>query len=289
MLYDYSVPTPPFLYNEITANVGTMINRGLEMSAEGDAFKSKDFRWNLSGELNFTNTMVKKLSGTYDGYPLTANKIPLGYALGRGLSTAAITLLKPGYSPYVFYLPHYTGVDADGNQEFDGKTLKQNKHPKKYYIDPSEKFDYGLTNTFEYKNWSFSFFLRGVYGQKAFNNTLLDYESIKRLPGNNITKSALTNGIKDQPTVSDLWLENASYLRLDNASLGYSFKNIKGIHTFHIYVAANNIFVITKYRGIDPEIPVSDSDQSYIDANYDGNGYYPKTRSFIIGANVSFK
>lgn len=289
MLFDYSVPTPPFIFNEITANIGSLRNRGLEMSAEGDAVKGDNFTWNLSGELNIPNTEVTKLSGTYDGYALTTNKVPLGYAAGRGLSTAAITLLKKGYSPYVFYLPHYTGVDANGNQEFDGKTLKQDKNPKKYYIDPSEKFDYGLTNTFEYKGWSLSFFLRGVYGQKAFNNTLLDFETITRLPGNNIIQGALTNGIKDKPTVSDLWLENASYLRLENATLGYTFKKIKGIQALHVYLSANNVFVITKYKGIDPEISVADNDQAYIDTDYEGAGYYPKTRSFLIGASVSFK
>jgi iron complex outermembrane receptor protein len=89
--------------------------------------------------------------------------------------------------------------------------------------------------------------------------------------------------------ISDKALENASYLRLDNISLAYTFSRIKKIQSFKIYVAANNLFVITKYRGLDPEIQTADSDEnSYIDVSFGSNGYYPKTRSFSLGVNVVF-
>lgn len=146
-----------------------------------------------------------------------------------------------------------------------------------------------MGSTLTYGNWSLNFFLRGVYGQKIFNNTLLDVEFIKRLPGNNVTKEALTNGIKDAAVASDHWLENASYLRLDNVSLSYSFKQVKGIGSIDLYVTANNVFVITPYRGLDPEIRNADTNEAYIDANYGSDGYYPRTRSVVFGVNVSFK
>src|SRR6185312_3035937 len=105
------------------------------------------------------------------------------------------------------------------------------------------------------------------------------------LPGNNVTKEALTNGIKDAPVASDLWLEGASFLRLDNASLSYSFKNLSFASNLRVFIAGNNLFVITKYRGLDPEVKTENSSGSnilfgnnlngsnnsaYIDANYGG-------------------
>jgi iron complex outermembrane receptor protein len=191
-------------------------------------------------------------------------------------------------------LPHYTGINAQGVEQFDGKTLAEytGNIPPSHYVDPSAKFNYGFTNNFSYKNWSLGFFFRGVYGNKVFNNTLLDYETVSRLPSTNTTRAALTNGVTSAPTASDRWLEGASFLRLDNASLGYTFNHIKGLNSLRLYVAANNVFVITKYRGLDPEVdvaPNNNPNQNYIDADYGGYAYYPKARTFTFGASVSFK
>ncbi|MBS1526994.1 MAG: SusC/RagA family TonB-linked outer membrane protein, partial [Bacteroidetes bacterium] len=258
LLFTYGVPTPPFFSNQMLANVGSMTNKGIEIALTAQIVNKDKFRWSASGQLSTVNTKINSLNGTlfYGGktYALVSSQIPVGYAQGRGLSSNPITFLKPGYSPYVFYLPHYTGTDAQGNQTFDGQTLAQNPTPAGHYIDPAPKFNYGLTNNLDYGNWSLNFALRGVYGQKVFNNTLLDVETVTRLPGNNVTKEALTNGIKDAPVASDLWLEGASFLRLDNATLSYSFKNVSFANTLRVFVSGNNLFVITKYRGLDPEI-----------------------------------
>ena len=289
LLYNYSVPTPPNVYATTLANVGSLTNKGLEIALTAHILTGDGLTWTANGNIAFNKTKITSLSGVYAGNKISTDEIPVGYAQGRGLSADPITYLRPGYAPNLFYLTHYTGNDANGNQLFDGQTLAQNPTPKKYYIDPSNKFDYGLSNSFNYKNWNLSFFFRGKYGQKIFNNTLLNFETVTRLPGTNTTKAALTNGTKDAPVSSDRWLEGASFLRLDNASLGYDFKNVKGFSTIRIYVAANNLFVITKYRGLDPEITVAESSQAYIDANYNGYGYYPKTRTFTFGTNISFK
>ncbi|MBB6128658.1 SusC/RagA family TonB-linked outer membrane protein [Mucilaginibacter lappiensis] len=289
LLYNYSVPTPPFVYNSILANVGSLTNKGLEIAITGKILTGDGLNWTANGNIAFNKTRIKSLSGTYNGNVISTDEIPVGYAQGRGLSADPITYLRPGYAPNLFYLPHFTGNDANGNQTFDGQTIAQNGSPKRYYIDPSPKFNYGLSNSFNYKNWSLNFFIRGVYGQKLFNNSLLNVETVTRLPSNNTTKEALTNGTKDGPVSSDRWLQGASFLRLDNASLGYDFKNVKGFSTLRVYVAANNLFVITKYKGLDPEVTVAESNQAYIDANYGGYGYYPKTRTFTLGTNISFK
>ncbi len=294
LLFDYTVPTPPFFINTILANVGTLSNKGEEFSLTADIIQHKKFTWTVDAQLTFIKTRIDNLSGTYNGYNVSTDDIEAGFVSGRGLDDYPITYLKVGYVPYVFYLPHFAGVDEHGHTllaDSSGKGVGANSDDVvRNYIDPSPKFSYGLTNTFSYSNWSLDFFVRGVSGQKIFNNTLLNIESIHRLPGNNVTEQTLTNGIKDNKVVvSDRSLENASYIRLDNLSLAYTFQHIKKIENLKIYVAANNLFIITKYRGLDPEIQTEDEDyDSYIDVSYGGAGYYPKTHSFSFGVNVSF-
>jgi iron complex outermembrane receptor protein len=322
LLSYYTIPEPPAVYNTVLANVGSLTNKGFELALTGQIIKGDGLNWNANGQISFIKTTIDNLSGSYqigsNTYPLNASQIPEGYAQGRGLSSNPITFLKPGYSPYVFFLPHYTGVNAAGHQTFDGVSVDPsdpggNASPPGHYIDPAPKFTYGLTNNFDYKNWTLSFALRGVYGQKVFNNTLLDVATVTRLPGNNVTREALTNGIKDAPVASDLWLESASFLRMDNASLGYSFKNISFASNLRVYIAANNLFVITKYKGLDPEVKTENpkissnyatvnpqgllfgnnvsgaGNLAYIDANYGGRAYYPRVRTFTVGLNVTLK
>ncbi|HTD39998.1 MAG TPA: SusC/RagA family TonB-linked outer membrane protein [Mucilaginibacter sp.] len=308
LLYNYNVPTPPFVTPTILANVGSMTNKGFELSLSGQILTGPKLRWTASGQISFISTKITNLSGQFQyagkTYQLTATQIPVGSSAGRGLSSNPITYLKPGYSPYEFFLPHYTGVDASGNQTFDGQTIAQNPNPAGHYIDPAPKFNYGFSNSFDYGNWNLNFALRGVYGQKIFNNTLLDVQTITRLPGNNVTKEALTNGIKDAPVASDLWLENASFLRMDNATLSYNFKNVSFASNLRVFVSSNNVFVITKYKGLDPEVKTENStggnilfgrnlngsnNQAYIDANYGGQAYYPRVRTFSLGVNVTLK
>lgn len=293
LLYNYAVPVPPFYVNTILANVGDLLNQGLEIQVNADIVKNQKFTWTLNGQITFVKTEITSLSGTYAGFQVSTDDIRGGVAEGRGLSDYPITYLKVGYAPYTFFLPHYIGVDGDGNQLFaDGKggqvTQGSLNTDMYHYINPSPKFSYGISNSFRYGNWGLSFFLRGLSGQKIFDNTRMIIDNITRLPGNNVTKEALTNGIKDAPAASDLWLENASYLRLDNFSLSYSFPGIDFLKSLQVYIAGNNLFVITPYKGLDPEIRVTDTNESYIDANYGSDGYYPKSRSFSFGVNVAF-
>ncbi|HTR32005.1 MAG TPA: SusC/RagA family TonB-linked outer membrane protein [Puia sp.] len=305
LLYNYTVPTPPFFINTILANVGSLTNKGVEFQFSADVVRTRDFTWTLAGNISTVNTKVTSLKGNYAGYTLSTDNIPGGYAEGRGLSSNPITYLKVGYSPYVFYLPKFEGVDKNGNQLFDSAGVKQvgvNGNPTLYYVDPAPKFFYGINNTLTYKNFGLNFFLRGVAGQKIFNNEALDVAFINRLPGNNVFKQALTNGIKDQPVASTLWLEKAGYLRVDNVTLSYTIPKVPGFQSFRVYIAANNLAVITHYTGLDPEVrtgsyynpgssnnPANQSinTEAYIDAAYGSDGYYPKARSFAFGVNVT--
>jgi iron complex outermembrane receptor protein len=224
--------------------------------------------------------------------------VPVGQAEGRGYASNYITYLKVGYSPYVFYLPEYAGLAAtvdptsNSNQLYydaNGKKTSDITQAKNRYIDPTPKFTYGFSNTFNYKQWGLNFFLRGVYGQKLFNDFSNVVSNFSRLPGNNITKEGLTNGIRGSQTASDYWLQNASYLRLDNLTLSYTFRHIRGLDNLRLYATGNNLFVITPYKGMDPEIRNGDSNQAYIDTDVYGDAYYPRSRTVVFGVNVSFK
>ncbi len=106
MLYNYNVPTPPFLYNSIEANVGSLTNKGVDIGLTGRPLTGQGLNWTVAAQIAFVKTRVTQLSGTYNGYSLVASQIALGSAAGRGLSSTPITYLKPGYAPVEFYLPH---------------------------------------------------------------------------------------------------------------------------------------------------------------------------------------
>jgi len=298
LLFTYTVPVPPFFYNSILANVGELTNKGVEIQLNGDIVKAKDFSFSASGNITFSRTKITGLSGTYNGNKISTDKVPIGYAKGRGYEGNAITYLTVGYSPYVFYLPKYAGLAAavdpstNSNQLYyaaDGTKVADISKAKKNYIDPTPKFTYGFNSNFTYKDWGLNFFFRGVYGQKLFNNFSNITSNISRLPGNNVTKDALTNGIKGSQTASDLWLEKASYLRLDNITLSYNFTNVEGIESLRVYATGTNVFFTTPYKGMDPEIRNGNSAQSYIDTNVYGDAFYPRSRTIVVGVNVSLK
>lgn len=291
LLFTYDLPQPPFLTNRVIANAANATNKGIEVTLNGDVIKGKNFTWNASVNVASLRNKITNLSGKFQGADLSITARNYGFADGRGLTNAYVTRLIVGQPAGVFWLHHFEGLDANGKQLFtdyqDGKRVGTTTSPTdedRIYIDPTPKFTYGFTSNFTFKQFDLSFFLRGVSGAKIFTNTLLNLETITRLPGNNVTKDALSNGFKEQPQPSDYWLRNASYLRMENLTLGYNFKAnaIKGINSFRVYLASNNLFVITKYPGIDPEVKV-DGNKRYIDRNY-----YPKTRSFAFGVNVNF-
>jgi iron complex outermembrane receptor protein len=293
LLFRYDLPQPPFLTGQVVANAADAQNRGVELSLGGSPYNTKNFRWDVRGNIASLRNKVTNLSGTFQGADLSISARNYGFAEGRGLSNAYITRLIPGQPAGVFWIPEFAGLDAAGKQlynQYDDKgqltgTGTEYGDEDRRYVDPTPKFTWGLTNSFNYSNFDLTIFFRGVQGQKIFANSLLNLETNTRLPGNNVTKKALTNGFTDQPQPSTYWLRDASYARLDNLTLGYNFRQgfSPRIESLRLYAAANNLLVLTDYEGIDPEIKV-EGNQRYIDRNF-----YPKTRSFSIGLNVTFR
>jgi len=321
LLYDYTIPfpSPGAVVNTLLANVGTMTNKGAEFNLNYEVVRTKDFTWTAGGQISNVVTKITSLAGSFSNgvstYELSTDAIPIGSAQGRGLSAAPITYNKVGYTPSVFWMPHYVGLNSAGQELYDsakGGTTTNVLHGTNYYTNPQPKFSYGFTSNFTYKQFGLSFFLNGQAGGKVFDNTRMVLDNINRFGGNNGTKEALTNGITNSPQASDHWLENDSYVRMSNLNLSYTLRPVSLFQSIRFYVAANNLFVITNYRGLDPEINVASrpgnvlfdalgsasvgnnfsqngSAGPYIDAAYSGEGYYPKTHSYTLGVNVTFK
>jgi TonB-linked SusC/RagA family outer membrane protein len=323
LLYTYTIPfpSPGAVVNTLLANVGGMSNKGYEFNLNYQLVHTNDFSFTVGGQISSVMTRITSLAGSFGNgvstYALSTDQVPEGSAEGRGLSGAPITYLKVGYTPEVFWMPHYIGLNSKGQEMYDsakGGTTTNVLAAENFYTDPAPKFNYGINLAFTYKAWGLNMFLRGVSGAKIFDNTRMVLDNINRFGGNNGTVEALTNGITNGPQASDHWLENASFLRMDNLNLTYTFKPIGQFQSIRVYFAANNVFVITKYRGLDPEIRVaggstnalqnalgsagvansfsqggSTGNQQYIDAAYSNDGFYPKTHSYTLGVNITFK
>lgn len=282
MLYNYPVPTPPYLYPEIMANVGDMDNKGVEVTLNYNAIRTKDFDWDISLNMAHNKNKVTKLSNDF----YTADYVLVGGAFIRGGSSTT-HILEVGRPVGQFYGLVCNGLDENGkyifvDQNDDGEI--SDPADLDYIGSAQPKLTYGITNTFRYKNFDLSIFFRGSIGNKILNMPRMAYAQSGFLPGTNALDDPLTYELKETtPRYSSFYLENGSYLRLDNMSLGYK---INKWHGMRVYVTAQNLFVITGYKGLDPEVPITDNNG--LSPGIEQREFYPKARTFSIGLNLNF-
>ncbi|HMG93755.1 MAG TPA: SusC/RagA family TonB-linked outer membrane protein [Chryseolinea sp.] len=290
MLFLYNIPQPPFVTNQAYANAANATNKGVELSLGGYVITNDQFRWNIRGNIGAVRNRITNVLGEFKGFDLSVTNSHYGYATGGSFQYLNVTEIKEGYPAGVFWLPQHAGFDEKGNELFvtydgEGKVTGTDvtfTDKDRQYINPTPDFEWGLTNTFSYRNFDLSIFIRGVQGSKVFANSLLNLGSTAYLPASNVTERALTDGFVNKPNISTFWLEDGSFARLENLTLGYTLGRIKGITKLRIYAVGRNLFLLTKYGGVDPEVNV-EGPQRYIDFSY-----YPKTRSFTIGLDISF-
>jgi iron complex outermembrane receptor protein len=154
------------------------------------------------------------------------------------------------------------------------------------YIGSAQpKLTYGWANVITWKKWDLNFFFRGVYGNDLLNFSKMSYATTQWLPGANVLQEATTIGLKTSPVYNSYYIEKGSFLKLDNASLGYSFdvSKLNGINKIRLYVTGQNLFTVTKYAGLDPEVEMAG-----LDPGVEGREYYPKSRIVSLGVNISF-
>ncbi|WP_158826634.1 SusC/RagA family TonB-linked outer membrane protein [Mucilaginibacter lacusdianchii] len=283
----YPVSLTQYFTPTITANAGKIKNSGVEVVLSATAVKGRSFTWRTSVNVSRNKNVVESLSnGTFN--------LPLYYTAqlgGKGQSGNFSQVVQPGQALGTFYLWHYMGKNPAGVSTYlnsAGNTIATQPLTTDQFIagNAQPKLIYGWTNTFIYKNFDLNFLVRGVLGNKILNATLASLNNPADAKIQNIPRFTLGESFSDINAylISDRFLESGSYLRLDNATLGYNIKpKLPAIKNIRLYVSANNLFVITKYKGIDPEINIGG-----LTPGIDNNNYYPKTRTYIFGLNASF-
>ncbi|MGM0621344.1 MAG: SusC/RagA family TonB-linked outer membrane protein [Bacteroidota bacterium] len=284
LLYTYQVPVPPFLYPDMLANVGSMSNKGVEFLLSGDIIRQRDFRWNASLNMAHNKNEITKLSSE----EYTTSSIKTGSAWIRGGSDNTTHIVEEGREVGTFYGWLAYGLDEDGmyimDDMIDGEEGLTNDD-RTYIGSAQPKLTYGFSNIISYKNWELNFFFRGVYGNDLLNFSKMSYATTQWLPGANVLHDALTIGLADNPKYNSFYIEKGSFLRLDNASLSYSFdvSGVSEIQKLRVYVTGQNLFTITNYTGLDPEVEMDG-----LDPGVEGREYYPKSRTISLGVNLSF-
>jgi len=284
MLWYYTVPVPPNVSNYIYANVGSIRNRGIEVQLSADAVSTTKFNWITSVNFALNRNKCVSLSDPSRGYELPYLKI----------TPAACNwtqIIKEGEPVGDFWAPIYIGADVNGEAVYedvdgDGTISPENDRRKIGHDYPN--FELGWSNQIRIGNFDIAFFFRGLFGQSLINFDRVAFENWGPFnAGANVLKS-----IEDRPdyrSVAYVWdsryLEESTFVKLDNVTLGYNFKI--GLTNFRFTASGNNLLTFTNYSGNDPEIPVPDFNTSIGSMGWN-NLTYPYSRIYTLGLKINF-
>ena len=297
MLYAYEVPVPPFAYNTLLANIGSMSNRGLELGLSVQPISKKDMELNINMNLSFQSNKLISLSGDYKGMSMTAaNVTAIGSLDGAGQNDGDNNVVYQivGQPLGVFYLPHCKGLvkNENGSYFYDIEDLDHNgkvdlSDGGDRYIagQATPKVTLGSNISFRYKDIYVALQMNGAFGHKIFNGTGLAYTSMACFPDYNVLKDAPKKNIVDQ-RVSDYWLEKGDYLNFEHLTLGYNVPlKSKFVRSLRVSCNISNLGTITGYRGLTPMI------NSYVvnsTMGIDDKRNYPLYRTYSLGLSVQF-
>lgn len=278
LLLSVAVPSPSLITTQI-ANVGTVTNQGIELDLSFDLMRTKNFAWDANLNLSHNKNEVVSLSNGQ----WTGDNMQVAPCQGQGLSGTYAQLIMPGQPIGTFYGKRFIGV-VDGVEQF------ANDGEPEVIGCAQPNLTFGLGTNLQYKNWTLSLNFRGSIGNDVYNCTANNLAYLSNLPGRNVLKEAVTSGVnRDQAKVySSRFIEDGSFVRLDNLSLGYNFSLPKlYISNARVFVSAQNLFVITGYSGADPEVnsEISRTGVAPLGVDYLS---YPKARTFSMGINLSF-
>lgn len=287
LLYTYDVSPTEYYVSRFTANVGTMSNKGFELSVQAIPVQTQNVTWNSSLVLAHNKNLVKSLSNERFQMPYRY----IGNVGNHGQSGMNSQILEEGKPLGTFYTWKYMGKDENDQSQYLAAdsvslTISPTPNDRHYAGNAQPKLTGGWHNTITYKNWALDFLLKGVTGNKIMNVTLSNLVYPAEAVHYNQHSLVLRDSQIDWngANTSTRYLEKGDYLRLDNITLSYSFKFKNPlIKRLRIYSTVNNAFVITGYRGCDPDVNLGG-----IIPGIDDDNYYPKTRSFIFGLDVDF-
>lgn len=301
LLWNYEVPTPPYQYTTLLANAGEMLSYGVELALTGVPIQQGDWTWTSGLTLAWNENKITKLSDPSKGFNYSTS--PQGSLYGNKFngSDSYTQILEEGGIVGQFYGYKFLGFNSEGKwvyeDQYGSPTTSPTTADKKYLGSAQPIITYGWNNTVKWRDLDLTIFLRGVLGNKVLNATRFMYTPDGTDPSteyNFFVKDvasgrgpAVNNGavFADYEHFSDYWLESGSYLKCDNITVGYTFKFPESnyIRSLRIYATGQNLFTITSYSGLDPEINTSIIDYPGIDIN----NYYPKTGSFLFGLNLN--
>jgi iron complex outermembrane receptor protein len=271
-------PAPnPFVYQNLPANI---INQGIELGLNFDAINSDNLRWNIAFNGAYNKNEVTNLNTFYNA----------GEINGQGLSGAYSQRIADGQPLYAFFVREFDRFDENGIAVYKGGDVQKfvNK-------SPLPKWNLGLTNSFNYKGFDLSIFFTGQLGQYVYSNTANAFFTAGSLAnGRNTTKDIpKTNEDKlNAPDVSDRFLYNASFVRLQNVTLGYNLKATGPFKMLRVYLTGSNLAVFTDYPFQDPEVsvpkPVTLGSTPPVAVAGIDYTTYPRARTFAIGLNATF-
>lgn len=293
LLWTYPVPQPPYIVGTMLANVGDLENKGVELTLGANIIRTKDWTFDANMSFSYNYQNITKLSNDqYQAVGLQAGSL---HSL-RGLSGIYAQVIKEGYPAGAFYGPKCDGIDADGKyiieKDAEGNVVNQ------YLGSAQPKFNLGLSLNATYKDFDLSVSGYGMFGQKVLNATRMSMYDPTRFPSQNVPDDFMTSGITDNPTFSSYFIENGDFFRLQTLTLGYTLPKpeVLGLQRLRIYATAENLFCLTGYKGLDPEVAIPDNvlgqqgpNGTWINApGIDMFNSYPRPRTFSVGLNVSF-
>ncbi|MBP5637639.1 MAG: SusC/RagA family TonB-linked outer membrane protein [Bacteroidales bacterium] len=297
LLWDYEVPTPPYQYTTLLANAGKMDSFGVELNVSVVPIKKNDLIWVTTPTISFNRNKITSLSDPSLGFNYT--ETTSGGVGENGIMNTNTQILVQGEAVGTFYGYKFFGVNpssglwtylmpdqGDGVVRYcDESTAVEGDRQVLGNAQPI--FTYGWNNTVRWKNWDFTLFLRGVVGNKILNVTRWAYGPMKANNKNVFMKDV--NGSNTRLTqkaqFSDYYLEDGTYMKVDNLTAGYTFpiRDNKYIQSARVYVTGQNLLTLTSYSGMDPEVNTT----SVWNGGIDYCSFYPPVATFLLGVNLS--
>ena len=292
LLWDYEVPTPPYQYPTLLANAGVMDSYGVELSISAIPVKTDDFTWTTTPTLSYNHNVITRLSDPDKGF--NYKQTTSGGVGENGIMNTNTQILIEGQSVGTFYgyklLTIKDGVwyyHTPAGGVVDGAGAAEGYRQPLGNAQPW--FTFGWDNSFKYKNFDATVFLRGVVGNKILNLTRWAYGPRASAADNIFMKdvSKTNTVLSNKAQFSDYYLEDGSYVKLDNITVGYTFKLKEKslIDHLRVYVTGQNLATLTAYSGQDPEVNTT----SVWSAGIDYCDFYPTVATVLFGVNISFK
>lgn len=294
LIYDYQVSTNRYPYGTMTANVGSISNKGIELTINAIPVQTHNFTWSTTLNLSHNKNMVDKLTNaSYSVAYFNMADPDVG-----GFPGEEVQRIMEGSPIGQFYTYEWAGYNENGvsvfnNYDTDGNLIGTTDAPtdedRRKTGSAQPKLTYGWNNDFTWKNWTLTAFFQGVAGNKIYNATRNYYNNVGLVAaGKNVLSEVATEqrfADSNAHRPSDRYLGNGSYFRLATLTLGYNFGRLGNwVNNLRIYATCNNVFTITGYKGLDPEV--------YLGGLTPGVDWrqtqYPRTRTFMVGVNVNF-